>query len=187
MCIGVDIALNTIVDAIDKLRDTATSHNRAFLIETMGRKNGYLAQHAGIVCGAEMVLIPEIPVEIDTVIKSVENAYIRGKTHCIIVVAEGFEPQTTVIAERIASMKIGFDTRVTILGHIQRGGKPSAFDRMLATRFGAHAVNLLYEGKTGFMTALQGREITPIPLEDATSKQKALSEEYFKLSTMLTR
>ncbi|MCE5209044.1 MAG: 6-phosphofructokinase [Chloroflexi bacterium] len=187
MCIGVDTALNTIVDAIDKLRDTATSHNRAFLIETMGRKNGYLAQHAGIVSGAEMVLIPEIPVEIESVIKAVENAYIRGKTHCIIVVAEGFEPNTTVIAERIAAMKIGFDTRVTILGHIQRGGKPTAFDRMLATRYGAHATRLLVEGKTGIMTALQGREINPISLEEATSNKKALSEEYFNLATMLAR
>ena len=187
MCIGVDTALNTIVDAIDKLRDTATSHNRAFLIETMGRKNGYLAQHAGIVSGAEMVLIPEIPVEIESVIKAVENAYIRGKTHCIIVVAEGFEPNTTVIAERIAAMKIGFDTRVTILGHIQRGGKPTAFDRMLATRYGAHATRLLMEGKTGIMTALQGREINPISLEEATSNKKALSEEYFNLATMLAR
>lgn len=187
MCIGVDTALNTIVDAIDKLRDTATSHNRAFLIETMGRKNGYLAQNAGIVSGAEMVLIPEIPIEIDTVVKAVENAYIRGKTHCIIVVAEGFEPGTTIIAERIASMKIGFDTRVTILGHIQRGGKPTAFDRMIATRFGAHAVRLLNEGKTGFMTALQGSEINPVPLEEVTTHKKALSEEYANLATMLTR
>lgn len=187
MCIGVDTALNTIVDAIDKLRDTATSHNRAFLIETMGRKNGYLAQHAGIVSGAEMVLIPEIPVEIERVIKAVENAYIRGKTHCIIVVAEGFEPKSTVIAERIAAMDIGFDTRVSILGHIQRGGKPTAFDRMLATRFGAHAVRLLNEGNTGIMTALKGSEISPISLEEVTNGKKALSEEYFNLSTMLAR
>lgn len=187
MCIGVDTALNTIVDAIDKLRDTATSHNRAFLIETMGHKNGYLAQHAGIVSGAEMVLIPEIAVEVDQVIRAVENAYIRGKTHCIIVIAEGFEPKSTVIAERIAAMDLGFDTRVTILGHIQRGGKPTAFDRMLSTRFGVHAVRLLLEGKTGTMTAMQGREINPISLEEATSNQKALSDEYFGLATMLAK
>jgi 6-phosphofructokinase 1 len=187
MCIGVDTALNTIVDAMDKLRDTATSHNRAFLIETMGRENGYLAQHAGIICGAEMVLIPEIHVETQEVIKAVENAYIRGKTHCIIVVAEGFEPKTTELAERIAAMQIGFDTRVTILGHIQRGGRPTAFDRMLATRFGVHAVRSLMEGKTGTMVALQGREITPVPLEEVTSRKKGLSEEYFDLATILAR
>lgn len=187
MCIGVDTALNTIVDAIDKLRDTATSHNRAFIIETMGHKNGYLAQHAGIVSGAEMILIPELPVEIDQVIKSVENAYIRGKSHCIIVAAEGIEPKATVIAERIAEMKIGFDTRVTILGHIQRGGKPTAFDRMLATRFGVRAIQFLMEGKNGCMTAMQAREVVPISLEEVTTKQKELSAEYMHLATMLAR
>jgi 6-phosphofructokinase 1 len=134
-----------------------------------------------------MVLIPEIAVEVDQVIRAVENAYIRGKTHCIIVIAEGFEPKSTVIAERIAAMDLGFDTRVTILGHIQRGGKPTAFDRMLSTRFGVHAVRLLLEGKTGTMTAMQGREINPISLEEATSNQKALSDEYFGLATMLAK
>ncbi len=187
MCIGVDTALNTIVDAIDKLRDTATSHNRAFLIETMGRECGYLAQHAGIICGAEMVLIPEIPVETDEVLKAVENAYIRGKTHCIIVVAEGFKPHATELADIIASMNIGFDTRLTILGHIQRGGRPTAFDRMLATRFGVNAVNMLMEGKTGMMTALYGREIVPVPLDEVIGNKRRLSEEYLKVASMLAR
>ncbi len=187
MCIGVDTALNTIVDAIDKLRDTATSHNRAFIIETMGHKNGYLAQHAGIVSGAEMILIPELPVDIEQVVKSVENAYIRGKSHCIIVAAEGIEPKASVIAERIAEMKIGFDTRVTILGHIQRGGKPTAFDRMLATRFGVRSVQFLMEGNYGCMTAMQAREVMPIALEEVTTKQKELSAEYMHLATMLAR
>ncbi len=187
MCIGVDTALNTIVDAIDKLRDTATSHNRAFLIETMGRECGYLAQHAGIICGAEMVLIPEIPVETEEVIKTVENAYIRGKTHCIIVVAEGFKPGTTELADMIASMDIGFDTRLTILGHIQRGGRPTAFDRMLATRFGVHSVNMLLEGKTSVMTALYGREIVAVPLDEVIGSKHRLSEEYLKMANMLAR
>jgi 6-phosphofructokinase 1 len=187
MCIGVDTALNTIVDAIDKLRDTATSHNRAFIIETMGHKNGYLAQHAGIVSGAEMILIPEQPVDIDVVIKTVENAYVRGKSHCIIVAAEGIEPKATEIAARIAAMEIGFDTRVTILGHIQRGGKPTAFDRMLATRFGVRAVQLLAESQTGVMTAMRGRELGFIALEEVTTKKKEISMEYVNLATILAR
>jgi 6-phosphofructokinase 1 len=187
MCIGVDTALNTIVDAIDKLRDTATSHNRAFLVETMGRESGYLAQHAGIICGAEMVLIPELLVEPREVVKTVENAYIRGKKHCIIVVAEGFHPGAAELANQISSMEIGFDTRVTILGHIQRGGCPTAFDRMLATRFGVHAVEHLLEEKTGTMTALHGQEIIAIPLEEVVSNKRSMSKEYMRLANMLAR
>lgn len=187
MCIGVDTALNTIVDAIDKLRDTATSHNRAFIVETMGRESGYLAQHAGIICGAEMVLIPEIPVEPQDVVKAVEDAYIRGKKHCIIVAAEGFQPGASELAESMRQMGIGFDTRVSILGHIQRGGRPTAFDRMLATRFGVRAVEYLLDGKTGTMTALDGGDIVPIPLEEAVSNQRGMSDEYLKLASMLAR
>ena len=144
MCIGVDTALNTIVDAIDKIRDTASSHNRAFLIETMGRASGYLAVQAGIVCGAELVLIPEYKTPPEEVANAIEDAYRRGKSHAIIVVAEGYEPHALELAAKIDAMDIGFSTRVTILGHIQRGGKPSAFDRMLATRFGVTAVEFLH-------------------------------------------
>lgn len=187
MCIGVDTALNTIVDAIDKLRDTATSHNRAFLVETMGRECGYLAQQAGIVCGAEMVLIPEVKIEPELVIKTVEDAYIRGKTHCIIVVAEGATPSAAELTNKISSKEIGFDTRVTILGHIQRGGRPTAFDRMLATRFGVHAVELLMQGQYGMMTALNGREIVPFPIIDAVTNRRSISEEYIKTAAMLAR
>lgn len=187
MCIGVDTALNTIVDAIDKLRDTASSHNRAFLIETMGRESGYLAQRAGIISGAEMVLIPEIPVNVSEVVKAVESAYIRGKRHCIIVVAEGFHPGATALASEISQMEIGFEPRVTILGHLQRGGRPTAFDRMLATRFGVRAVELLLDGKFGTMTAMHGQEIIPVPIRDVVTKKKNLSEEYLKLASMLAR
>jgi 6-phosphofructokinase 1 len=187
MCIGVDTALNTIVDAIDKLRDTATSHNRAFLVETMGRECGYLAQRAGIICGAEMVLIPEKSTTAEEVAESVENAYVRGKRHCIIVVAEGFRPQATELAETISKMEIGFDTRVTILGHIQRGGRPTAFDRMLSTRFGVRAVEFLMEGQSDIMTALDGRDVTTISLETVTSNKRSISEEYFRIASMLAR
>ena len=187
MCIGVDTALNTIVDAIDKLRDTASSHNRAFLVETMGRSSGYLALRAGIICGAEMVLIPEIATPIEEVSTCVEEAYKRGKTHCIIVVAEGHTPSTAEIAHTLESMDIGFTTRVTILGHVQRGGKPSAFDRMLATRFGVKAVEFLVAGQTGVMTALDGRDIVPIPLKTVVTKPPVMPMDYYQMARILAR
>jgi 6-phosphofructokinase 1 len=187
MCIGVDTALNTIVDAIDKLRDTASSHNRAFLVETMGRSSGYLALRAGIICGAEMVLIPEIATPIEEVSSCVEEAYKRGKTHCIIVVAEGHTPPTADIARTLESMDIGFTTRVTILGHVQRGGKPSAFDRMLATRFGVKAVEFLVAGQTGVMTALNGRDIVPISLKTVVSTPPAMPTDYYEMARILAR
>src|SRR3990172_8957830 len=134
MAIGVDTALNTICDAIDKLRDTASSHRRAFLIETMGRNCGYLAVMAGVIGGAEVVLIPEQPLTIDEVAASVEGAHKRGKTHSIIIVAEGAKVKIRDLAKRLDELKVGFSTRITILGHIQRGGRPSAFDRLIASR-----------------------------------------------------
>lgn len=187
MCIGVDTALNTIVDAIDKLRDTASSHNRAFLIETMGRACGYLAVEAGIISGAEMVLVPEVETPFEDVARSVDESYKRGKTHVIIVVAEGARMNATELANRITAMDLGFDVRVTVLGHVQRGGKPSAFDRLLATRFGVKAVEFLAEGQTGVMTALNGRDITALPLTQVISRQRTLSEEYLRMANMLAR
>lgn len=187
MCIGVDTALNTIVDGIDKLRDTASSHSRAFLVETMGRNSGYLATLAGIVTGAEMVLVPEVATPVEEVARTIEQAYLRGKTHAIIVVAEGFRPNTTELGRQIDEMDLGFTTRVTILGHIQRGGKPSAFDRQLATRFGIKAVEFLNRGQTNVMTALNGREIVPIPLETVISHPKQVSMEYLEMAQMMAR
>lgn len=187
MAIGVDTALNTIVDAIDKLRDTASSHNRAFLIETMGRTSGYLATMAGIVTGAEMVLVPEMPTPIDEISKSIEDAYRRGKTHAIIVVAEGCVPNTTEVARQIEEMDIGFTTRVTILGHIQRGGKPTSFDRLLASRFGVKAVDFLLNGQTGVMTGLNGRDIEPVPISLVVSKERTLPTEYLNMARTLAQ
>lgn len=187
MCIGVDTALNTIVDAIDKLRDTASSHNRAFLVETMGRMSGYLAVQAGIICGAELVLIPEMKTKPAEVAKAIEEAYRRGKTHAIVVVAEGYKPRTTELGAMIDAMDIGFTTRVTILGHVQRGGKPSAFDRMLATRFGYKAVEFLLAGQSKVMTGLNGREITAVPIDDVISNKKATSRDYIEMARLLAR
>jgi 6-phosphofructokinase 1 len=187
MCIGVDTALNTIVDAIDKIRDTASSHNRAFLVETMGRESGYLAVQAGIVTGAEMVLIPEDKTPPQDVAIAIEEAYRRGKTHAIIVVAEGYTPHTLELGAMIDSMDIGFTTRVTILGHVQRGGKPSAFDRLLATRFGVKAVEFLIAGKTNVMTGLNGGEILPIPIDEVVSNTKKISADYIQMAHILSR
>jgi 6-phosphofructokinase 1 len=187
MCIGVDTALNTIVDAIDKLRDTASSHNRAFLVETMGRACGYLAVQAGIITGAEMVIVPEVETPFEDVATAVDDSYKRGKTHAIIVVAEGAKMNATEIANRITELDLGFDTRVTVLGHVQRGGKPTAFDRFLSTRFGMKAVEFVSMGQFGMMTGLDGREIVPIPLQQVISRQRTLSQEYLKMAKILAR
>lgn len=187
MCIGVDTALNTIVDAIDKLRDTASSHSRAFLVETMGRMSGYLAVQAGIITGAEMVLIPEVATPVEEVARTVEAAYTRGKRHAIIVVAEGFKPSTLELGKMIDAMDIGFTTRVTVLGHVQRGGKPTAYDRFLASRFGVKAVEFLLAGMSNVMTGLNGREIEPVPLSVVTSKQRQVSSEYIQMARVLAQ
>jgi len=187
MCIGVDTALNTIVDAIDKIRDTASSHNRAFLIETMGRESGYLAVQAGIVTGAEMVLIPEHKTPVEEVAGAIEEAYRRGKSHAIIVVAEGYRPPTLELAAHLEAMDIGFSTRVTILGHIQRGGKPTAFDRLIAQRFGVAAVEFLLAGKTNVMTALRGNELVAVPIEEVISNTKKLSEKFIEMTHILAK
>ncbi|MHC1740225.1 MAG: 6-phosphofructokinase [Anaerolineaceae bacterium] len=187
MCIGVDTALNTIVSAIDKIRDTASSHNRAFLIETMGRESGYLAVQAGIVSGAELVLIPESQIPPEAVARTIEAAYRRGKTHAIIVVAEGYKPHTTELGTMIDAMEIGFTTRVTILGHVQRGGSPTAFDRLLATRFGVKAVEYLLNGLSNVMVGLNGVDITPIPIDDVIANTKKVSDEYLHMTHILAQ
>ena len=185
MSIGTDTALNTIRNAIDQLRDTASSHRRAFIIETMGRNCGYLAVMAGLIGGAEMVLIPEVETTVEEVAESIEAAYRRGKTHAIIVVAEGASVKATELSNQINSMDVGFSSRVTILGHIQRGGRPSAFDRLLATRMGVAAVEWLIDGQSGVMTGLQGRDIMPVPLDDVTSHDRGANLEYYQMCRML--
>jgi 6-phosphofructokinase 1 len=187
MAIGVDTAMNTIMDAVDKLRDTASSHGRAFLVEVMGRGCGYLAVLAGIVSGAEMALTPESPVTAEDVARAVEDAYMRGKTHAIIIVAEGASVKVVDLAKKMDEMDVGFDTRVTILGHIQRGGSPTAFERMLATRLGVYAVETMVSGNTDVMVALQGRSIGLVPLAEVTSKVRSVNPEYFEMAHILSR
>jgi len=185
--IGTDTAMNTIMEAVDKLRDTASSHQRAFVIETMGRNSGYLAVMAGIVCGAEMVLVPEVPVTWEEVAASVADAYQRGKTHAIIMNAEGSAIDTTELVAKIDTLDVGFKTRVSILGHIQRGGSPTAYDRLLASRMGVKAVEALLEGKHGVMTGLQGKNIEYIPLLDVISNKRNVNMEYYQMTKVLAR
>ncbi len=187
MSIGVDSALNTIMEAVDKLRDTASSHQRAFLVETMGRDCGYLALMAGIITGAEVILIPETETTIKEVGEAVEDAYARGKTHCIIISAEGSSLDTHEVADYLDGLEVGFRTRVTILGHVQRGGSPSAFDRLLATRFGVRAVQALLEGESGVMVGLLGREIRTTPLEEVLSRSRTANIDYYEMARMLAR
>lgn len=185
MSIGVDTALNTIRDAIDKLRDTASSHRRAFLIETMGRNCGYLALMAGMIGGAEVVIIPEAEMTVGEVADRVEKAYLRGKTHSIVIVAEGATLKVQALAAALNEMTVGFTTRVTILGHIQRGGSPSAFDRLLATRMGISATRALINNQSDLMVALQGRSIETVPLDKVVSQQRAANLDYYEMCKML--
>ena len=189
MSIGVDTALNTILSAIDKIKDTASSHNRAFLIETMGRNSGYLALASGLAGGAELVLCPEIESTLEDVAQTVEEAYIRGKAHAIIVVAEGWEPGTDHIARELGRRKdeLGFSVRVTRLGHVQRGGSPSAFDRILATRLGSGAVKQLLKGKSGHMVGWLKSDFHLTPLEEAVAYQKELDKALYDLSTIMDK
>src|SRR3990170_113347 len=187
MAIGVDTALNTIMEAVDKLRDTASSHSRAFLIETMGRGSGYLAVMAGIVCGAEIVLVPEVPVVVEDVAASVEDAYRRGKTHAIVIVAEGANIKINDLSQAIDALDVGFKTRVSILGHIQRGGGPTAFDRLLAARMGSAAINGFLKGQTDKMVGLNGRAVELIPFTQVLEHKRVANMEYYTMARELAR
>ncbi|HSQ40493.1 MAG TPA: 6-phosphofructokinase [Anaerolineales bacterium] len=187
IAIGVDTAMNTIMDAVDKLRDTASSHSRAFLVETMGRNCGYLAVMAGIVSGAEDVLIPEVQTTVDDIATSIENAYMRGKNHSIIIIAEGSGFRATELAKSLEDKDVGFRTRVTVLGHIQRGGSPTAYDRLLASRMGFKAVEGLIKGQSGMMTGLKDRGIDFIPIPDVVANKRTVNMEYYEMAKVLAR
>ena len=186
--IGVDTALNTILDAIDKIKDTASSHNRAFLIETMGRNSGYLAMASGVAGGAELVLCPEVETTFEEVCHTIDNAYIRGKSHCIIIVAEGWQSGTQALAERLRERQdLGFSVRVTQLGYVQRGGSPSAFDRLLATRLGAASARELVAGNAGNMVGWTKSAISLTPLEEAVAFDKQISPELWELARIMDK
>ena len=185
MAIGVDTALNTVMGAIDKIKDTASSHERAFIIQVMGRNSGYLALMGGIAGGVEVVLIPEISYNLREISLKLKEGYQRGKTHCIIIIAEGIGK--TYEVSKFLEDKIGFETRVTILGYLQRGGSPSAFDRLLASRLGAAAVEHLLKGETSKMVGLMGNKIEATDLEVVLSEQKIISQDLYNLALMLAK
>ena len=189
VAIGVDTALNTALEAIDRIKDTASSHQEAFLIELVGRKCGYLTLMAGIAGGAEMVCIPEVPFSLEDVAREVADAYVRGKKHCIVTVAEGANPSAAEIAAYLKDRQeeTGFGVRLSILGHIQRGGSPSARDRFLATRLGATAVEQLYSGSAGVMVGLVDGQIVATPLEEITECTRSIDERYYELARVLAR
>lgn len=185
--IGVDTALNIALEAIDRLKVTASSLKRAFLVEVMGRNCGYLALMAGIAGGAEVTVIPEFETSPEEIAQELRAAYARGKAHAVAVVAEGCRYN----GERITAYfeenreRLGFQLRVTILGHVQRGGVPTAFDRLLATRLGAAATERLARGGHGLMMGLQNGQIAAVPLADVVSHTKTLDESLFALARVL--
>ncbi|MEP2026728.1 MAG: 6-phosphofructokinase [Reichenbachiella sp.] len=185
--IGFDTAVNTALDAIDKIRDTAASHDRVFFIEVMGRHSGYIAIQSGIGGGAEMVMVPETSTTIDDVIKKLREGRDNKKTSSIIVVAEGDEQGSALqIAERVKAETPKMDIRVTSLGHIQRGGGPTAFDRILASRLGLAAVEGLMNGEKNVMVGVIDNKITYTNLKLAISKSKPLNEELIRLTKILS-
>jgi 6-phosphofructokinase 1 len=185
MAIGVDTALNTVIDAIDKIKDTASSHQRAFVVEVMGRNSGYLALMSGIAGGVEIVLIPEISYNLQEISIKLKEGYQRGKTHCIIVIAEGVGKTNEV--SKYLEDKIGYETRITILGYLQRGGSPSAFDRLLASRLGAAAVEHLLKGETSKMVGLIGNKIEATDLEVVLNQQKTIKQNLYNLASVLAK
>ncbi|AOQ24828.1 ATP-dependent 6-phosphofructokinase [Moorella thermoacetica] len=181
--IGFDTAVNTAVEAISRIRDTATSHERIFIIEVMGRRSGQIALAAGIAGGAESILIPEYPVNYDRVVEKLEQGRHRGKLHSIIVVAEGVGSALEV-SEEIAR-RTRLESRVTILGHIQRGGAPTAFDCMLASRLGARAVDLLADGASSRMVGIAANELVDRDLETVLREKKSIDPELYRLAEVL--
>lgn len=185
--IGVDTALNTAVECIDRLKDTATSHQRAFLVEVMGRDSGYLAVMAAIATGAELAMVPERPVDLEVVAEDIRATYAKGKRHYIVVVAEGARPGARDLADYLSSHPSGFEARLSVLGHVQRGGTPTARDRVLASRFGAGALRALAAGRSGVVVGLAGGELAEIPLEDALASCNKVTEEMLALADVLAR
>jgi 6-phosphofructokinase 1 len=187
--IGVDTALNIALEAIDRLRVTASSHKRAFLVEVMGRKCGYLALMAGIAGGADAVVLPEADVDPDALADRLHGAWARGKLHALVVVAEGARYNAQGLAAHFETHRerLGFDLRVTTLGHVQRGGEPSAFDRLLATRLAAGAVDYLARGGHGQLMGLVKGEIRSTPLEDVVGQPKALDLGLLELQRTLAK
>lgn len=202
---GFDTATNTAAEAIDRLHTTAKSHSRCFVVEVMGRNTGWIAIQAGMAAGAHIILIPEFPKSIDEVVAIIDERRKKHKNYCIICVAEGFELtgmdpgeiekddfgnirlDKKEIGPRLAKLieeRTGMNTRATVLGHIIRGGSPTAFDRILGTKLGVKAAELVVQEKYGYMVALHATEIIAVELDKALSKQKRVDAEYYNTATL---
>jgi ATP-dependent phosphofructokinase / diphosphate-dependent phosphofructokinase len=197
---GFDTALGVATEAIDRLHTTAESHNRILVVEVMGRHAGWIALHSGLAGGADVILIPEIPFDIDEACRHIRRRHERGRYFSIVVAAEGAVPKEGTMAltageldefghprlggigvrlEQEIEQRTGFETRATVLGHVQRGGTPTAFDRVLATRFGLAAIDAVHDGASGMMVALRGTNIELVALSDAVSQLRTVPvEEY---------
>jgi 6-phosphofructokinase 1 len=184
LTIGFDTALNTVIDSLDKIRDTATSHERTFIIEVMGRNAGDIALLAGLAGGAETILIPEENYDMNDIIEKLRKGQERGKKHSIIVVAEGV--CSGVDLGKQIQESTNFDTRVSVLGHIQRGGSPTAADRVLASRLGARAVELLIEGKGGRAVGIEMNRLVDYDIIEALGREHTLDLNLYKLSMELS-
>jgi 6-phosphofructokinase 1 len=200
---GFDTAVQIATDAVDRLHTTAESHHRVMVVEVMGRHAGWIAAYSGIAGGADAILVPERPFDIDQVAEHVRKRHARGRNFSVVVVAEGAMPVKgtievqqgekdqfghvrlggigNLVAEELGT-RTGYETRVTTLGHIQRGGTPTAFDRVLATRFGVAAIDAAHAGQTGVMVALRGMDIVTVPLSEATAEIKTLGESVYKVA-----
>ena len=186
--IGYDSALNTAVEAIDKIRDTASSHNRLFFVEVMGRDAGFIALNAGIGAGAEEILIPEEDMGLDRLLMSLEKSRRSGKTSSLVVVAEGDKTGKNVfeLASYVEKNLPQYDVRVSILGHMQRGGAPSCFDRVLASRMGVKAVELLLDGQSNLMVGMINNKMEAIDLELAVKEHHSINKEILRISDIMS-
>ncbi len=185
LAIGFDTAVNTVVEAMDKIRDTAAAHDRTFVIEVMGRDAGFIALFAGLAGGAEAILIPEEPLGMDEICRRLRQSRERGKKHSLIVVAEGEKVGRGMEVGRALEACTGMETRVTVLGHLQRGGNPSAYDRVLASRLGARAVEILLEGKSGLMVGLVAGKLRESRIGDSLRERPTPDKDMLALATIL--
>ena len=185
--LGYDTALNTVMDAIDKIRDTAISHHRLFLVEVMGADAGYIALNSGLAIGAQEILIPEVNMSFDNLINSLKTSKKSGKTSSIIVVAEGDKTGKNVfdLASKIEDTLPRYETRVSVLGHIQRGGSPTCFDRVLGTQLGVRAVESLIENNHGLMIGINSGKITSTPLNKAIKGKTKINKELLRMSKIM--
>ena len=186
--LGFDTAVNTVIDAVDKIRDTATSHSRLFFIEVMGRDAGFIALYSGIAAGAEEILIPEKDRDVDHLFESLERTSRRNKTSRLVIVAEGDKNGSVYDLEQKVKERFGdrYETKVTILGHIQRGGRPSCADRVLASRMGVRAVEALMEGQHYVMIGIRNRQIVYTNFEQATKQNPEMDEELLRIAHIIS-